>query len=341
MMKQLTELPAPSYKPSSGSLTSPRLGLAVESMKRHMTDEGWQIFEGLESAGYYLCGYGLSNPLTALDVILRYDPATLVIQDKREWDVVRGDFREPRARFTNLAYLRDRQDVFRVTILKDAHQRPHYHEEAAREMGCHAWIVYYHPDRVLKYAPYVRERHLIRTYHTIDSTLVPEYSPDREYGCLLSGAISSAYPLRERLYRNRLHLPSTLILEHPGYHRNGCQTPRFLKFLSRFKVAICTASKYQYALRKMIEATAAGCVVLTDLMEQDCLPEIDGNLVRIPSGSSVPFVRDTIERLIAEYNPERQKYYSDCAKLYYDFREEGKRLSQKIEDLRCSYGALR
>ncbi len=331
------ELSPPEYRCPINVSTRPKIGLAVESMKRHMTNEGWEIFEGLERAGYYLFGYALPNPQTDVEEIVKTNPSTLVLQDKREWDVRVGDFREKRARFRNVDILRSRNDIFKLTILKDAHQRPGYHIESANEIGCHAWIIYYHPDRVLSVAPYIRREHLIRTYHTIDSRLVPEYTSDRTHGCLLSGAVSSAYPLRERLFRNHHILDNTTILPHPGYHRNGTATPNFLRLLSHYKVAICTASVYKYALRKIMEATAAGCVVITDLGEEDTLPEIDGNLYRIPSGSTVAFVNDTIQRLIAEYDPERQKYYSDCCKLYYDFHAEGKRLVQKIEDMRNVY----
>jgi hypothetical protein len=338
---KVSELKAPPYKPASNADKGKKIGLVVESMKRHMTNEGWQIFEGLECNGYELHGFNIPihNSTYVPTILKETNPSTLIIQDKREWDTRPGDFREQRARFFGVEKLRERTDIFKLTIFKDAHQRSQYHAAAATEMGCHAWIIYYHPDRVKEYSGFVRPQHMIRTYHTIDPLLVPEYGRHIRQGCLLSGAVSSAYPLRTMLFRYHNNLPDTQVLQHPGYHMRGCATPNFLKYLSTFKIAICTASVYGYALRKIIEATACGCVVITDLPEFDKLPEIDGNLCRIPSGSSVQFVADVIKRLIDEYNPERQKYFADCAMLYYDYKEETRRLADKIEALRRTYSS--
>lgn len=332
-------LPAPRYAPSRDTHATRKVGLAVESMRRHMTDEGWQIFDGLQHAGYELWGWNLPPyENTYVPIILsKTNPEVVVMQDKREWDTRPNDFREKRARFNNVAALKDRHDIFKVTILKDAHQRPMYHMTSAQEIGCHAWIAYYDLDTVKSLSGFVRREHLIRTYHTIDPAIVPLYNSMHRKDCLLSGAVSSAYPLRQRLFTYAHQLPDTKVLHHPGYHMLGAATPKFVKFLSTFKVAICTASIYDYALRKIIEATAAGCVVITNLSESNMLPEIDGNLCRVPSEATVPFIADTIKRLIAEYNPEKQKYYSDCAINYYNFREEGIRLSNAIDTLRSRY----
>lgn len=333
----------------TGSLTQPlysgkgktgeRLGLAVESMKRHMTDEGWQLFQGLEEGGYRLCGNNLPESSTdALDLVARYDPQILVLQDKREWEGgTAGAGYDPKDRFHNVSALKNRQDMFKLTVLKDAQNRPDYHRGSAEEIGCHAWIVYYHPSRVYAVAPYVRLKHLVRTYHTVDRELVPPYSPFERKGVLLSGAVSSAYPLRTRLYRERNQLLNLDVLPHPGYHRKGSATPDFLKTLSKYKVAICTASMYGYALRKIVEATACGCRVLTDLTSDDVLPEIDGNLTRIDPRLSTKEVAAVLQRMLISYDPSAQETYARAAIKRYDYRVEGKRLSDEIEKLRQSY----
>src|SRR5436190_19938978 len=78
-------LPAPEYcgpKPNG-----PNVGLAVPSMRLHTTDEGWQLFLGLESAGYLLQGYGYPFSRQHVpQVILDLDPSVLFIQDRREWE---------------------------------------------------------------------------------------------------------------------------------------------------------------------------------------------------------------------------------------------------------------
>lgn len=347
----MTPLPAPTYTgPAVLGTYDSRVGLAVESMKDHITDEGWQIFYGLAHHGYLLAGHRCLINHTDVRQILNVlggtgEPARVILmQDKREWDVGhdgKREWREPLARFTNVETLRSHTDIFKLTILKDAHQRPEYHAYSATEIGCHAWIVYYHPDRVAQLAPYVRKEHLIRTYHTIDPDLFPAYTPNGRNGCLLSGAVSDAYPLRKRLVSQRAHFGSDLIyLKHPGYNRNGCRTTELIRHMSTCKVAICTASVYGYALRKIIEATAAGCAVLTDLPVNDRLPCIDGNLVRIPSDTPVKEVAKIVRSMLNSYNAEAQEHYASVARKRYDYRTECGRLAGAIEDMRRSYGRV-
>lgn len=339
---EMRPLPAPKYL-YQGS--DSRVALAVESMRHHMTDEGWQIMQSLESAGYWLFGRdipvigALQRNSTSVPFILEESqPAVVVVQDKREWEGLTADrSQDPAMRFTNVEALKERSDIFKLTILKDAHQSPAYHRQSAEEMGCHAWIVYYNSDIVCHLAPFVRREHLVRTWHTLDRALVPEFNPARRKGCLLSGAISKAYPLRAMLLKKRGALPLTDILPHPGYHRNGCQTSRYLKILSDYRVAICTSSVYGYALRKIVEATACGCLVVTDLPSDEVLPEIDGNLVRVhPSIGEREMARLLIS-LYESWDADTQQGWAARAKEFYDYREMGRRLADNIEAMRRGY----
>jgi hypothetical protein len=330
-VKPEVPLPRPAYHArEDGSW----LCLGVESMRRHMTDEGFQVVKALEWAGYRLAGKDF--PIGENDVrklVEQYHPGTVVIQDKREWMGITADrSRDPAMQFRNVDVLKERPDIFKLTIVKDAQHDSQFHREAAEEIGCHGWVVYYHPDIVCRLAPYVRRDDVVRTYHTVDREIVPAYSADRD-GCLLSGARSRVYPLRERLWKFSLRLRLET-LSHPGYHRSGSATPEFLKILSRFKVAICTSSVFGYALRKIIEATAAGCRVLTDLPTDEVLPYIDGNLTRIDQADSIATIEGVLRQMLETYDPERQDYYSTLAKKHYDYREMGIRLASDIEQLR-------
>jgi len=328
-------LPIPHYSGSS----SQGIALAVESMSRHTTAEGWQIMQGLEHAGYQLCGHDLPINETCVSCILgKVSPGVVLVQDKREWDVSEKNFRDKRARFHNVSILASRPDLFKLTILKDSHQRADYHRESASEMGVNAWVIYYHPRMVTHLAPYVRPQHLIRTYHSLNPALVPAYSPNNRRGALLSGAMSGAYPFRQFLKKKLGRLPQVEYLAHPGYHRNGCATRDYLMKLSKYKVAICTSSIYGYALRKMIEATACGCVVLTNLPEDEVLPGIDENLVRIPDTKNILEVAQVLQGIYSAYNPERQQELATKAKQFYDYRVLGTKLAQDIENLRRQYG---
>lgn len=351
----LTPLPAPAYTPLGSSLhlkpeALRNVAFAVSSMKDHMTSEGWEIMLGLQSTGYVLCGHGVpgngySRGITDVQTILQeMRPDTLLVQDKREWDLAAKDFRDPAAKLLNADLLSKRNDVFKLTILKDAHQRPGYHRESAIEMGVHAWVIYYHPTIVMRAAPYLRKEHLIRTYHTTDKQLaaygwLADEGHKRETTCLLSGALSSVYPLRKYCLENQQHIPGFRYLKHPGYHRSGSATPVFVQELTKHKVAICTSSMYGYSLRKIIEATAAGCIVITDLPSDEVLPYIDGNLVRIHPQSNY---HDIYHAVVAAYKrwdlAKQQDMAKDCL-AFYDYRSMGQRLAADIEALRRGYAS--
>lgn len=356
----LQELVAPAYD-LPDMLEGVKVGLAVESMRRHTTDEGWQLFDGLNHAGWVLCGHALSSQegreaysITNVPSILQtFDQhkrtllngqtagglTTVLVQDKREWTgLTAGGERtfDSRERFSSVEELWNRHDLFKLTVVKDAQHDAEFHRGAASEIGCHAWVCYYHPKIVKRLAPYVRERHLVRTYHSIDKDLVPKYQADRRVGTIISGARSpKTYPLRERLWKDdRISMHR---LGHPGYHRKGCGTPDYLRLLSGFRVAICTSSIYGYTLRKIIEATACGCVVITDLPMDDVLPKIDGNLVRVAPEIPTEDLREIIAHYERKYDPFIQANYAVVAKQRYDFRVLGKKLSDDIEAMRLSY----
>lgn len=341
--RQFSPLKAPPYRPSEANLSpqAHEVGLAVESMKNHTTDEGWQLFKGLEGAGYFLEGGKVpgSGHTNIPFIVGKHMPVkTIVVQDKREWEgKTAGAGFDSSEGFQVAGFLSSLSGTFRLTVLKDAHQDPGYHRDSAVEIGAHAWVTYYHPAIVSFVAPYVRLRHLVRTCHSLDPALVQEYRPDGRSGAVLSGAVSAAYPLRERIVRSLRAFPSVDHLKHPGYRRDGCLTAKYLETLSHYKVAICTSSVYGYALRKIIEATAAGCVVITDLPSEDRLPVIDGNLIRVSNGIGIGTLNGSIEKALREYDSDRQRVYSEAAKTWYDYRAVGRRLAVDIEDTRRTY----
>jgi hypothetical protein len=115
-----------------------------------------------------------------------------------------------------------------------------------------------------------------------------------------------------------------------------------LDTLSKYKVAICTSSIYGYALRKIIEATACGCIVITNLPESDRLPFIDDNLVRVfphPEKEFLTLQRygNRIRECIEKYDVERQRHFAEQAIKYYDYRVMCGKLVADIEQMRFSY----
>lgn len=341
-------LKAPRYTGTGGGCD---LAMAVGSMRDHTTNEGWELFKGLEAGGFNLVGHGLTigtTDLSGLYPVPRQDvwasafgDSTCVLQDKREWEGrTAGRGFDARETFRNVGVLKGRPDVFKGTVLKDAHRDPEYHRDSAEEIDAQFWITYYHPRIVKHLAPYVREEHLVRTYHSVDADKVPAYTAEGRFNqALLSGAVSGVYPLRTRLVNDVKggRMPGTTWLPHPGYGRDGCHTPSFLQTLSRYKVAICTSSSLGYAVRKIIEATACGCRVVTDLPIDDILPGIDGNMYRVKPDCPTERIAGYVRDLIDSYDPSLQEMYAAEAKARYDYRVQGRKLAADIEALRRTY----
>lgn len=329
------ELDAPHFRPTSDEKA--RLFLAAECMRNHTADAGWQLTLAFQEAGYELCGHGLANGDTDVPRILRKtQPSIVAVQDKREWECKTAkQGRNRKYAFHRVGVLKERDDIFKVTVLKDAHQEPEYHRQSADEMGVHAWVTYYHPEIVKHVSGFVRPRHCIRTYHTVDRTAVPAFRAERNGTCV-SGAVSGAYPFRRWVIKHHSELGIDYH-RHPGYGANGCVTPQFLRMLSTYKVSICTSSMFGYSLRKIIESTAAGCMVVTDLPVDDKLPMIDGNLVRVRRDSSLADFRDLIRSLESEYDHERQEDFARLAVNYYDWRTSALRLKNDISRMRVHY----
>lgn len=329
----MNQLTAPDY-----CAPSPKIALAVSSMAHHMTDEGWQIMLGLQEAGYRLHGLGLGLGTNIKKVIESTNPVTCVVQDKREWEGLTGDTaHDVRERFVDIEYLKSRNDIFKATILKDAHQKNEYHRQAAEEMGCHAWITYYNLDRVAALAPFVRRNHLVRTYHTVNRAIVPTFTPERKK-CIVSGAISKAYPLRKRICDTitKHQLKGVDWLKHPGYSNRTCHTPHYLETLVQYKVSICTASIYQYALRKIIESAACGCLVITNLQEN--LPVLN-NLVRIADDISTGELQMLIDFLADTWDANTQQKLAEQVQEFYNYQTMGRKLAIDLEKARLNYVA--
>lgn len=337
--QNLDVLSPPKYAPDD-TISSANIALGVRSANYCMSDEAYQLMLGLDYADYLICGHNWPcMDLTDVKKIMSIvHPTTCIVQDKREWEgKTFGRGFDEREKFINTHWLKHCHSTFKLTVLKDAHQRQAYHRDSAEEIGCHAWITYYHPEIVCAVAPFVRKEHIVRTYHTLDGLAAPPYKPDNRRGALLSGAMNDAYPWRQRLLKSIGDLNTVYYLPHPGYTRGRCYTADYLTELSKYKVAICTSSMYGYALRKIIEATAAGCIVITDLPEDEVLPYIDGNLIRVDPTISNRALNATLAQLYTDYSPSLQYEYAERAKKHYDYRAMGERLAKDINTMRQRY----
>jgi len=337
--QHVTPLRKPYYVPADTNQR--KIFLAVEPFKRHMTDEGWQLQLGMEHAGFELWGPRFpGRDKDDVRAILREtSPQVCIVQDKREWDPKCHGCFDKSVGFQHAKVLQQTKHVFRLTVFKDAHQDPRYHCAAHTEFDVHAWLIYYHPTIVCRLAPWLRPEHLIRVYHTIDPAKIPEYFPHRPFDGILSGSCSDAYPLRQRLARavRAGNLPCVFLHPHPGYHADGSHTDSYLRMLTQYKVSICTASKYGYSLRKLIESTACGCRVITNLPVDDVMPGIDENLVRVADDATPEEIGKLVAQLAADYDPERQRHFASLARDHYDYRTRFLATAQAIDDLRRNW----
>lgn len=310
-----------------------KLLLANIDYAMHTTDEGEQLQRGLEAAGWVLAGFGFGDGCRDVPTLIeRYKPSYVLVQDKRDWDSTCGAFRRG-LEFERLGFLAECHDIFKLAVVKDAGSVVAYHQRFCEEIGADAVVTYYHDESVLKVAKFLEGYRRVRTYHSVDVRRVPEFVGLRMQRPMVSGAVSSVYPLRQRVVRLAPILGCD-VFAHPGYGNRGSETVKYLQTLSRYKVHVATASAYGFALRKIIETVACGATPITDLPAYDVLPGIDGALIRIDPGINNASLSGVMRGAVATWNDAERRHYADAARRFYDWRDIGRRLDSLI--MECS-----
>lgn len=312
---------------------SSKLLLANIDYATHMTDEGQQLQRGLEEAGWALAGFGYKDGCKDVPTLIeRYKPSRVLVHDKRDWDSKCGAFRKG-LEFGRLNFLQECKDIFKLTVVKDAGSLVEYHREVCEEVGADAVVTYYHDQSVLPVAPFLKNYTRIRTYHSVNADVVPEVRPGWRRRALVSGAVGDVYPLRRRVMNQR-KMFSCDILPHPGYSNRGVKTQDYLHSLADYRVHVATASRYGFALRKIIESVACGTTPVTDLPAYDVLPNIDGALTRISASISDEGITEMLMDEYLGWDFAERHMYAEAAKKFYDWRAIGVRLDQLIEEAR-------
>jgi hypothetical protein len=98
---------------------------------------------------------------------------------------------------------------------------------------------------------------------------------------------------------------------------------------------VATASRYGFALRKIVESVAMGATPITDLPAYDVLPEIDQALVRISPVATLAELKEAIDTAERAWNLDRALYFAESARHFYDYRKIGKRLDRLILEARA------
>lgn len=309
--------------------------LANASYRSHSTDEGDQLQSGLANAGWRLCGpyYDDFNG-SVKDIVEAYDPKIVFVQDFRDWDKgSKGSFGRADLHFHDIDYLRRRPEIIKVCVVKDAGTATDYQREMCDRVGANIVVHYYHQDSILPLSPWLRLYKLVRTYHTVDSSFVRSIEWPAERGvAVVTGACSQkVYPLRHYLFHNAAAL-GIVAHKHPGYGNRKCWTPEYLEMLATYRVHLATCSAYKFSLRKLMESVAMGCIPVTNLPIYDCLPEIDGAMVRIDDRLPGEYnFKRMIRRLAMDWDERKARHWQERCLAYYDYRAAGKRLSSDIE----------
>lgn len=99
---------------------------------------------------------------------------------------------------------------------------------------------------------------------------------ERNIDVLLIGSIGRHYPLRRKMKESLKLFNSKYVVKefvHPGYLHDDSFTDKYLKDISaemqNTKICLTCSSTYKYALGKYVEAYMCGCVVASDIPNQD------------------------------------------------------------------------
>lgn len=305
--------------------------LANIDYRHHMTDEGDQLQEGLALAGWKLEGWGYPGERVDVhDILSANRPDVVFVQDVRDWREGSPGAFNPNVSFKNIHALA-KAECKVVTVVKDAGSRVDYQRDFYREIDADAAVIYYHPRSVLELSPWLCGQTLVRTYHSIDAEKCRLVVNKRQRKrAIVSGAINQyVYPIRLEIARNATRY-GVDVMGHPGYGNFGTFTPEYLDHLSEYKVSVATASRYGFALRKIIESVAVGCTPVTNLPAYDVLPEIDEALVRIPLHPVQNEISAAIDKADREWDFDRAIYFSERARAFYNWQAVGQRLSDNI-----------
>jgi hypothetical protein len=313
---------------------------ALESFRRHMDNGRWLFQLGMERQGYVSVGRDMPSPgIDSTDVkavVERFNPRVVIFWPRYEWDAKEwvGPEVKPEHYYRNWEYLLTRPDILRVCVFHDAGSARQQQKKWHEAFQPHVYLTWYHADSVLPFAPHIRREQLCRTYHVLDSDNLPDAEP-RDKTCLISGAYTpDVYPLRTRAFQwakeGKLG-PGVECVQHPGYKQAGTRSNDYVRTLAKYRVAVCTASAYRFSLRKLFEATAAGCRVVTNLPSYDLLPGIDDNLIRVPSDIGADELRGVIQNAAATWDLRQQQAFAAAAVRYYDWRAECARVAKDLE----------
>jgi len=311
----------------------------IKKYDYYTCDEISLLQEGLDKAGYAQAGRGaIFDDVDLVKLTDELRPEVLLMQERMYWKTHRHYDCPADAWFTGVLEVGRKPDLFRAVVYRDVCHCLYDNHLYHVEFNPHAYVVYYHPWIVRKLCPWILTEQMVRTHHSINPDDVPEFDPDRQGGTIITGAKGlPAYHLRTPLIDNvrfgRWGNDVTYV-QHPGYDFEGSNAARYMKMLSGYRVAICTTSMFGFAVKKIIEATAAGCIVITDLPAFDSLGPIDDNLVRIPVNADHNYVRRLCVDTANHWDAKRQHGFACHAIQHFNHIDVAQRLAADLAEKR-------
>lgn len=310
------------------------LQFGVEAFKDYASDTAYRIQAGLAAQGYTCFGKRFPGQQDCTDmrkVVEREWPDIVHVEDWNTWNPKMRQKASLDVEFTNWEWLGQQPDILRCTKHADPWHHAAEQKHFQQVFNPHAILVRYELDRVSRIAPYMKKDLLVRLYHTVTREFCQPIE-ERHKICLLSGALHGrVYPLRTRIWQEVKQLPGweetfTIRPHHRWLHSGGSAVPDYMKALAQYKIAFVGCSVWLAAFKKHYEATAAGCIVVTNLPETDKVPIVDENLVRVPDDITVKELVELCKDLAGGWDLEKQRDLARRVIERYDYRVEAARI---------------
>jgi len=321
----------------------------------YASDTAWILHQGLATADFALYGMGFGENETDIQAVCeRLKPDIVFVHSWDTWGPQAASGKRPKpevaggnVELTGYEWLAEQDNILRVTQYADPRpERSAEHEQWQNEVfRPHVVLCRYDLDNVCELNPWLRRDALLRIWHSVTADYCPPIR-DRKGIAMFGGCTLPAfYPVRHRL---RAELDASPLAEErtegcgPVYtvrphHRwargTGPDVPAYMRHLAEHRVAVVTGAKWHWALKKHWEATAAGCIVVTNLADADPLPWIDDNLVRVPDDIALADLTDLVQSLAAGWDIGRQRQFADLAVRHFDYRVEGCRIGAALRGI--------
>ena len=297
--------------------------------------------KGFESRGYELFARGASgkyNNHNVRSVCEKEKPDIVFFQAPNQWRPDLPQSINKHVGFINYKWLAQDKNIVKITQYCDPCSHQNVHQEwQLNELVPDMVLCRYDLDNVIGFNPWINKSTLFRAYHSVTREYCLPVVP-RDKVAILAGALQrKIYPMRTRLYHEIVDRGDPWIFtirRHHKYSRtSGSAVPGFMQALSEHRVSVVCTSDYRWALKKHFEATAAGCIVVTNLPESEKIPIIEENLVRVRSEIPVDELSYIVQSLARSWDLEKQRDLARRTIDRYDYRREAKRIDLAAKKL--------